>query len=1179
MKAYNKILIVFLISSILVSPSLEISQSKVHHEFQPTSLAQSGSKWWKSSSKHEDKAKKAGGWTNFKMTQTKDRNEKFGGFKHDKHSQDTSHSISGYRDQKPARTTRSLYESKSGKLMKKKKHYAASSSLTGSQNSKRTHKWETININRSSDAKKSKKSGKSSKNQKNNGWQISGSTGKGWNAFKEETETKDITRMKENLSPKKKQNFKVFRTQKIDKNGDTIITEEIIMDAPTETNNQHDFDALVTNMDPGYQKVKNKEKILKVNVKGKPFRRWRNYLPGDGKIKPEVKGNKAKKLPKAKRKCVKKAKIILEAQKLNCLDSKESSLKINDCLAKGKGLAKEWSKKCGVKIGYKYDKVKKIDYKTKIIGFSQKSEVEKKEIEKDLRCERNAQADLKEFLADCWKENHGFGNTGKMICGWKLKEKIQKWEKECKKKFKFKPKFKEDNPEEKKYKKKECLIEANRQVLKVIKKCWRQNLGLPKLIRKCLKTKGKKKAKKWSKICGKKIKYHPEMPKLKYQGKGHKKCLVRAKRNLEEYIEDCYELHRGKSWAILQCLKDGKSLANKWAKECKVLSIHYKPKLPKLYLKQPKKCTKEAYKIMRLYIAGCWRKYKGNNIAINSCLKRGKKISRQWSLLSKKKIKYQPTMANVDKNLSCKDQADEELKIYMKDCYEKFSDSHKDFKTCILDGKTLAQLWSDRCSQKIDYNPKIPEELPEEGKNVNKCVKQANVWLDVYEKDCWSNHRGKFDATMTCLRKGIKFAENFSKQCKTKIKYMPRLPERKNFCLNTANEDVGKFWRLCKKFNKGKKGNERRNCKAETLDVANKWVKECDGILMKKKGKLPKVIPKSRVEQKEEINKVNIMKIVQKRVDKIIKKKKIKKKNVEIIKRFLMKEIEAQLKISILNSKKDISKAITRAVNKKIVQTRLLKSSMKNEIKNELLNKKVNDILNSNLQELLVPEPKLEKDLIPTSESTDPEYIKQFKTFEKNKERVIQKKKEEAKSYNKQMVEFTNWSKESNNWISRLKQAKTRTEYDNILVGYKDLIKNFHKKFKNCLPPPPPSPVNEFKSPVENRCHKGYKQGFKHGKSWAKMVSNDNGTFMKGKRKLKCLIDWLKEKKNSLHHICAIRGAKRGYHKWWKLLHDKKKLKAYERAKFERERTRQRDVEYYKKMAKKIDQAKKGGKK
>lgn len=203
--------------------------------------------------------------------------------------------------------------------------------------------------------------------------------------------------------------------------------------------------------------------------------------------------------------------------------------------------------------------------------------------------------------------------------------------------------------------------------------------------------------------------------------------------------------------------------------------------MPKLYLNDTGKCSNEAYRILRLFIAGCWRKYQNNNIAINSCLDRGEKISKEWGLLCKTDIKYQPTRANIDKNMKCEDQAYYELKIYMADCYKKHKENHFKFKECILDGKTLAELWGERCGIKIKYNPVIPDEMPKVKENTSECVKKAKIFLKVYEKDCWNNHRGIYKATMDCLRKGSDHAEKFKKECGTEIEYYPRLPERKTF--------------------------------------------------------------------------------------------------------------------------------------------------------------------------------------------------------------------------------------------------------------------------------------------------------------------------------------------------------------------------------------------------------------
>lgn len=1180
-KSITQLIITLLITSLSIQIAQKgpISQTPKISFLAQTS-SKSTSKWWNSSSsKNKSQKKPQGGWNNFKVANKK---KPSGGFGSPKAGASGGGKVVGYRDEQPARTTRNLYDSKSGILKKKKKHYAASPSLTGGSPS-RTHKWETINFNRSS-KDKAKPTTKPEAGKAKGGWSASGSTGKGWNAFKKQTQSKDTEALKENLSPKKKKKFKVFKGQRTYRDGDQIVTEEIVMDAPDDGSfTQADFDAMVANMDksnPNEQnQVETVQYVDKVDQKGEPYKQWNDYLPGNGKIKPEVKGNnrRGKVASDKKKKCLRKAGIILEAQKMNCLNSKASSKQINDCLEKGKGLAQVWSKKCGAKIKYNFDPTKRINFGQKIKGFAQKSPEEQKTLEQKLRCVRNARESLGMFLQHCWNENYMLGLTGERICKLAIKKRVGHWEQKCGKKFKFKTKFERTkvtkmgfaSPDE-------CTIKGDHEILKVIRACWRDNHGLPKLIRRCLMTKGKNKAEEWSKHCNKKIVYNPHMPEIGIvDDDGHKDCIARAKKSLQQYTANCYGRHRGRSWKIQECLKRGKSLANKWAKECKVLSIRYRPRTPKIPISNKKACKREAYHVLRLYIAGCWRKYQENNLTIDSCLRRGQPISEEWAILCKSTIKYEPTRPVLDSTISCKEQAGNELKIYMKDCYKEHIHNHHDFKACLLDGHTLAKLWGDRCNENIPYSPVIPEHMPHEeiGLNgENLCIENSMMWLHVYEKDCWFNHRGNYKDTISCLRKGLKYSSQFEKKCHHRIDYTPKLPIKKLFCVNTANHDIREFSSKCQIFNMNNPGRLRK-CGQELMDVARKWEKECNGILViRKSDNFPEIIPKNQNAIKMETSIENIHRIEDSRIEKIFEEEKISEEKKRQLKIFLMESIESELHVSIVKTEGDINKAINKALRKQEVLEEIRSCSVLQKNQEKTLTSKVDELINSNPEELLLPPPeKLQKINMKIDESTDPDYLNALSAFQKYEKKEFNHKVKKINEYNEQMVEYSNWNNESNNWITRLKAAKSKTQYDQILSGYSHLLKDFKKKFKNCLPPPPPAPQKKLKSPVENRCHVGYKKGFKHGKSWAKMVSNDNGTFMGGRRKLKCLIDWLKEKKNSLHHICAIRGAKAGYKRWWKLLHDKKKLQKYRLNQAKYKQSEQRGLDYYKSMALKLD--------
>jgi membrane-anchored protein YejM (alkaline phosphatase superfamily) len=89
-----------------------------------------------------------------------------------------------------------------------------------------------------------------------------------------------------------------------------------------------------------------------------------------------------------------------------------------------------------------------------------------------------------------------------------------------------------------------------------------------------------------------------------------------------------------------------------------------------------------------------------------------------------------------------------------------------------------------------------------------------------------------------------------------------------------------------------------------------------------------------------------------------------------------------------------------------------------------------------------------------------------------------EKKKEDDK-YQRELQEFTDWHEESKKWIERLRLAKTRKQYDSILRSFKQMRSTFKKKFKNCLPPPPPTMIvdkikNSSESKTEKHCHDGY---------------------------------------------------------------------------------------------------------
>jgi hypothetical protein len=67
-----------------------------------------------------------------------------------------------------------------------------------------------------------------------------------------------------------------------------------------------------------------------------------------------------------------------------------------------------------------------------------------------------------------------------------------------------------------------------------------------------------------------------------------------------------------------------------------------------------------------------------------------------------------------------------------------------------------------------------------------------------------------------------------------------------------------------------------------------------------------------------------------------------------------------------------------------------------------------------------------------------------------------------------------------------------------------------------------------------------------------------------------CFLDFL-TKKHTLKNICAIRGAKQGYVKWWNMLRSKTKMDRYLRRKLRRKHQKQANLDYYKKLSKELD--------
>ena len=152
----------------------------------------------------------------------------------------------------------------------------------------------------------------------------------------------------------------------------------------------------------------------------------------------------------------------------------------------------------------------------------------------------------------------------------------------------------------------------------------------------------------WSKSCNTEILWQPQYPDSAKQAKEDKEtktrrlCKAKANKNIKKYISYCRNKHRGRSWEIVICYERGKTLVRNWSKKCKT-EIRYKPKYPRIYPNDSKRCQKQGYKVLRYFIAGCWKKYNNNNTAIDRCLGRGHKIANNWSRVCKIKLKYSPT--------------------------------------------------------------------------------------------------------------------------------------------------------------------------------------------------------------------------------------------------------------------------------------------------------------------------------------------------------------------------------------------------------------------------------------------------------------------------------------------------------------------------------------------------------
>lgn len=96
---------------------------------------------------------------------------------------------------------------------------------------------------------------------------------------------------------------------------------------------------------------------------------------------------------------------------------------------------------------------------------------------------------------------------------------------------------------------------------------------------------------------------------------------------------------------------------------------------------------------------------------------------------------------------------------------------------------------------------------------------------------------------------------------------------------------------------------------------------------------------------------------------------------------------------------------------------------------------------------------------------------------------------------------------------------------------------------KSCPAPPPPS--QKKLSPIEQACHDGYKTGYSQGRTWAKIISRNKGTFKEGKSHLECLTSYLK-KKNTLFNSCAYMAVHEAFKRFWWLENHPKHLREYQ---------------------------------